>query len=89
MAAGIGSEDGFMSVAREKLLAFVAIARGKLAFWQSGGLTGRKSYSNASLFSCAVEGVARRFGLRCLLLIVGQEKWNLLLTAAILDLISI
>ena len=33
MAAGIGSESGFVSVAKEKLLASIAIAGGKLDFW--------------------------------------------------------
>ena len=50
MVAGFSSEAGFVAVTKEMLLAFVAIAGERLAFWQRGGLKRRNLYSNASSF---------------------------------------
>ena len=55
IAAGIGCEGGFVSVAKEMLLASIAIAKrkaGLLARWGSGGL---KFVFDCIIFSCVVE----------------------------------
>ena len=62
MAAGIGSEDGFVSVAKGKLLASIAVAgreAGLLSEWGSGA---EKFVFECIILSCVVEGVVRRFG---------------------------